>query len=281
MRYWITILSVLYGVHLLSAQGLVESSASLNYSSPLEKDLIESYLEGQPSGILQYLFAAGNKNGVDNFHNFEGQLDGFIDKLLRTKDRFNDRQFLSHLFYKTHKQFLRNYSQYASFDELTGKGNYDCLTGTALYAWILDQIGIDYTVIETNYHIYVIAETSTGRFLMESTDPLNGFVWDQNEIALRLMQDGTRASADSESYYHYSFSIHSKVSLFEMVGLLYYNQAVRAYNDTDLSEALVNYNKAGVFYQSTRMEEFKVIMDNAIQMQSRVLGVLNEDTFGK
>src|SRR6187455_1654352 len=85
----------------------------------------------------------------------------------------NKTAFIDYLFDKTRNRFLRNYAEYATFSETLTRGKYNCLTGTALYALLLNHFNIPYQVIETNYHIFLVAETENGRVLLEATDSEN------------------------------------------------------------------------------------------------------------
>lgn len=192
------------------------------------------------------------------------ELLNFVDKLAAKKDGFkNDKAFLNYLFTKTHQRFLRNYKEYSSFNELLDKGYYNCLTGTALYAILLDHFELPYRIIETNYHIFLMVETSAGEVLLETTDPATGFTDSKSEIEKRIhvyrRNEIQKANTDKR-YYRFSFDLYNDVSLDEMLGLLYYNQAIKAYNNHQWVNSIVYLEKASSRYQSPRLEEFSRII---------------------
>ena len=79
----------------------------------------------------------------------------FLGKLEnRRNSTKSDVDFLKVVFGKVHNKFLKHYEDYVSFNDLISRGGYNCLTGTAVYALVLDHFGFDYKVIETNYHIF-------------------------------------------------------------------------------------------------------------------------------
>lgn len=198
------------------------------------------------------------------------RIDKLVGKLANKKPSFRrDEDFARFLFNKTHQQLLKNYSEFSSLDDLMAKGEYNCLTGTVLYALLLDYFGYKYRIIETNYHIFLLAEFGEHQALFEATDPLHGFVSEDSEIKKRIeyYKNGQGTSQRSfepnknKTYHEFSFELYNTVTLGQIKGLLYYNEAVNAYNDHQLAFAIDCLDKAIAVYHSPRMEEFaKVIM---------------------
>src|ERR1041384_3391949 len=83
----------------------------------------------------------------------------YVQRLESKRSSFrDDHAFVHYLFYKTHQKMLRFYQSQASFDQLLNGGTYNCLTGTAVYAMLLSHFGLPYTIVETNYHIFILTE---------------------------------------------------------------------------------------------------------------------------
>jgi hypothetical protein len=188
----------------------------------------------------------------------------FVSRLEQKRSNFKHASdFLEHVFIKTHQKFLRNFSEYASFPEMLDKGSYNCLTGTALYALLLDHFDVRYQIIETNYHIFLLAQTDKGPILFETTDPANGFVTNAEEIEKRIAgyrQNSIQATASSKTYYRYNFELYNSVDLDQVLGLLHYNLAIVAFNSQDLNLSINHLGKAMDLYQSPRIEEFSRIV---------------------
>ena len=189
----------------------------------------------------------------------------FVERLDEKGEAKNTVRFCRTLFQKTRQEFLRNYTPYASFGETLSKGKYNCLTGTALYAMLLERFNIRYTIIETNYHIFLLADTDEGRALFEATDPLHGFVTNQDEIEKRIQQYKQNviqpaSAGGNKKYYEYNVSLYQQVSLDQMSGLLHYNLSIEAYNQQGFEEAIHHLDKALSFYSSPRITEFSAIL---------------------
>ena len=204
-----------------------------------------------------------NYSQVDGNARSSNEVSNFIKKLERKGIQKNSAQFLRFLFTKTHQHFLRQYVEYASFSETLDKGKYDCLTGTALYALLLDHFDIEYKIIETNYHIFLLVSTAEGKILMEATDPLNGFVEKPKDIDNRInlyRQNKIQEASIGKKYYRYNFNLFNQVNLDQIEGLLHYNLSIVAFNDQDLHASIQRLDRALNLYNSPRMVEFSNIL---------------------
>lgn len=190
--------------------------------------------------------------------------ENFLNRLSSKREQFkDDRQFLEFVFYRTHQLFLKRYSETGSFADVFARGTYNCLSGTILYSTILNHFDIPHDVIETNYHIFIIAHTSKGDVLLEATNGMNGFIQDEASIRahiVRYQNDTSDTEGGFESYYDFSFSTYKKVTEEELVGLLHFNYAVEAYNKRDLERAALQLEKVIGYYTSARIEEFATVM---------------------
>ena len=217
-----------------------------------------SYPEGK---LAYYVNLYGN---VGTPSNESADLSSFLKKLEQKQSSFkHTNDFLEFIFNKTHQKFLKNFSEYASFPEMLDNGNYNCLTGTALYALLLDHFDVPYKIIETNYHIFLLAQTDKGSVLFETTDPANGFVTNSDAIKERIAryrQNSIQTAASSKTYYRYNFDLYKEVNLDEVTGLLYYNLSIVAFNAKDINLAIDHLGKALELYQSPRIEEFSKII---------------------
>jgi len=206
-----------------------------------------------------------NKESANDIYNF-------VKKLERKKLDKSNSAFIRLLFAATRQKFLKHYKDYAGFDEMAVTGRYNCLTGTALYALLLDYFHIEHQIIETNYHIFLIASTEEGRILIEATDPANGFVDEPQEIDKRInlyKQNKVLETEASKKYYRYNFNLYQEVSLDQIEGLLQYNHAISAFNRQKLQSAIDHLDKALDLYNSPRIAEFSSILWLAV-MESKL-----------
>lgn len=197
-------------------------------------------------------------------------ISSFITKL--DEKRFNfkkEETFLRYLFTKAHQKFLKNYVDYCTFSALLEKGNYNCLTGTALYALVLDHFDMEYQIVETNYHIFLMIQTTDGRVLFEATDPINGFLDSPTEIEARIKRyREIRPVVANKICYQYKFNLCNTVSLEQLVGLMYYNLSVNAYNAKKLSASIDYLEQAINLYRTQRTDELSKIILLTLSVRS-------------
>jgi hypothetical protein len=198
--------------------------------------------------------------------------DAFLTKLERKRGLFStEKDFVRYVFAKTHKAYLKVYSTTAPFNDLFKTGSYNCLTGTVIYSVLLNHFGINHQVIETNYHIFILADTKEGRILLEATDPFNGFVSAPSEIENRVKTyraNLIHPANSKEHFYHFNFALFNPVSPGELRGLLLYNKAVEAYNHKNIKESVQFLTKASEHYTSPRIDEFSQILLLSLQQKT-------------
>ncbi|MGI9541743.1 MAG: hypothetical protein ACR2MX_00710 [Cyclobacteriaceae bacterium] len=169
------------------------------------------------------------------------QLTAFIDKLRIRSTKYKDQsQFLRYLFYKVHQKYLSHYRPQSSFTDLLATKEYDCLTGTALYAMILDALDVDHKIVETEFHIFLLVQGKESEILFETTDPLSGFIRDARQVKETITRFSQPTAQNEEAYYQFSFNIYNHIDLRQLAGLHYYNQAVSFYNQQKMELALIN-----------------------------------------
>lgn len=228
-------------------------------------NLLKSYL-GESNGQQQTLV--------------KDQIAKLVTKL-NAKPRKSDRQFLMGVFNLTHRQFLKEYRQYSSFNNIFERGQYDCVTATALYSLLLTELGYEHQIVETKYHIFILVKSEDGEFLMESTDPISGFEYQQERIKTRISQYLTDDNDLVEGQLNRSEKVaaYQNVTPSQLTGLLYYNQCVKYFNDNQLQLANHLLLKAKLFYDSPRMDELENILQN--QMAISEVKISSSDLGGQ
>jgi hypothetical protein len=209
---------------------------------------------GQESSVLPTLVATSSPQDALLA---ESRIDDFILDLKSNKPT-SDMALLRKVFRRTQKVFLHQYASYADFSDIFNSGRYDCLTATSLFSVVLSRLDVGYAIIETNYHIFLLVKTSRGEVLLETTDRFNGFVKNEKEISHRIgtYRQGVTAGINNQNIYRYRCDLYREVNPGQLPGLLYYNQAVKAYNAGRLEECGELLTKAKSVYDTPRISEF-------------------------
>jgi len=176
----------------------------------------------------------------------------------------SDESFLRYAFRESHKTFLKNYKAYSQFPEIFDSGNYDCLSATSFFSVVLDAFSFDYKIIETNYHIFLVVETDQKLVLLEPTDKTYGFISDDRIVKERLhaYRENNLVTRPDSQKHHYQFDldIYQRVMPDQLTGLLYFNQAVIAFNNKDYSDCAQKIKRAIRIYNNPRIAELIVIL---------------------
>lgn len=230
-----------------------------------------TYAPSTATPTLSHYIADFSNIGEETTSAFD--ISDFVEKLTARELPGNSIKFCRTIFNRTRQQFLRRYTPYASFGETVRNGKYNCLTGTALYALLLDHFGIQYNIIETNYHIFLLAYPQEGTVLFEATDPTDGFITDSKQIEQRvkLYRQNTMSDspANGKKYYSFAAELYQPVQLSELRGLLHYNISTHAYNNHDFASAIRHLDEALELYNSPRIAEFSNVLLRAI-LQSKL-----------
>lgn len=241
----------------------------LQFNNSEEKQLFEAYAKGEKLSLAHFYLASDNGSTVEHPQELLSAWTKFSNKLSKRKKDRNSERVLEQAFYKTHRRFLKEYRNHSSLQKLFKSGTYDCLSGTSLYVLLLEEMGYNYEIRETDYHIYLLVnsgeENSNEQFLLESTDAVSGFVSGAEEILKRrklmmTVPEGDQSlaqgisSADQE--YQFSNKVNNSVNAYELAGLHYYNQGINSYNNHLYLESIRSLQKALFLYKSPRIEEF-------------------------
>ena len=192
----------------------------------------------------------------------------YINKISNFTKSLNKRnrseiKLAKSFFNKAHRNFLRSYHAYATVNDVFEKGNYDCLSGTYFLSIGLTNLGIKHRIIETNYHIFLIAETDQGDVLMESTDRYQGFIIDKEKIEERIANYRTNRTNNSQLYLSH-IKIYHEILPVQLSGLLYFNLAVESFHKNDFIASCEYLQNAWKIYDNPRIEEFKPILARSI-----------------
>lgn len=187
------------------------------------------------------------------------ELNYFVQQLdHRLKKSASVKQFLRYLFYRVHRSHLKQYQSYATLNELLTDGKYDCVSGTALYALLLEALRIDFSIQETTYHVYLVVPLGDDVAILESTDPTSGLVIGSDNVAQRLAQYRN----EEVNPPLYAAPIQARVGMSELLGLTHFNAAVNYYNQQQLEPARQHLQRAIRLYPADRMYALQTLIES-------------------
>jgi len=187
------------------------------------------------------------------------------------------------LFHMVQDSFLGVYQEAASMNELFTDSIFSCVTGSALMAFYLQLNNFECEIEEMPEHVFLTTEFRNKTYLLESTDPKFGFLKD-NKVNRNYYGpdslDNNHIFKLISSYSHLNkggILIRNEITLYELAGLNYYNDAVQAVNNNNLAVAAKALEKALYLYPSKRITEMykycliQLIDDKSIDFDRRSL----------
>lgn len=183
----------------------------------------------------------------------------------KRKDKMDKEEFIRLVYSKVQEVFLLHYKQYAGFSEIFTDYTYDCVTATALYVSFFSDLNIDFEIWETNYHSYLKLETGQEVVLLESTDPIEGI---KKGADLELLEIEYLNDNQQGYLFENGINIYKKTTPEELTGLLYFNQAVRSFNEKNYLRSFQYILDADMYYPSERIDLLKDIIEDTVLLAS-------------
>lgn len=182
--------------------------------------------------------------------------------------------FLDYLFYKTHQSLLKKYSKHTDFESMIKSGNYDCVSGSIAYSLLLSHYNIEHSIIETDYHVFIVARVNGKDYIFESTDPISGFIKDEDAVIHHIakfkpvptqLNIQNTIEIGAENYQNSAENtIYKEISIEQLIGLQYYNQGIYAINNRDFNLAKMKVSQALSLYPSERI---KSVLDLIVNLE--------------
>ncbi|WP_338759748.1 hypothetical protein WAF17_12240 [Bernardetia sp. ABR2-2B] len=192
----------------------------------------------------------------------------------------NESKTLRRLFFAVQETFLKEYSLYSSFFQTIDSGKYDCLTGSILYAVLLEEIkqkgNFDYTyqLVQTPTHVFIkIKLSDENEMIFESTSLDNGFIATPKGINFYLNQQAKKAKEETQNgsiVLLDNQSLNNLVTLETASALLYFNQGVLFFNQRkfgkslDMAKKALFFDKRDAFYDLASISSQELRKNNLI-----------------
>lgn len=240
-----------------AAQDTIALPAIPDFDSSLEKEL---WLQGLKYEDELALFQALHPTSELSSEKWEAFLSKMDSKFQRKGKSIG---FIRYAFQNAHKQLFKKYKQHSTFNEMLAEGNFDCVSGTAVLGMILDRYDFDFEIIETDYHVFSLVNFEKGPIILESTLPVGGMITSPTEVQnyLNAYQPEKNAQRNNlnqtiagQAVDYTDNSTFRVVSLKELAGLQYYNDAIVHFNKQAYGKAVDQLSKAYLLYPSDRID---------------------------
>ena len=165
-----------------------------------------------------------------------------------------------------HNECFSIYKAEASFEDIGIDKSYNCVTASALYSLVLDELKWDYEIRETEDHVFIVVDPKGESIYLESTNPVTGIIQYKEQFKAsyvdylkenKIIEETSIKEKGIDGVFNeYFFELGKVISGRELAGIQYYNQGIFLVQEEKLKEAYISFNKARVLYPSSRSIDF-------------------------
>lgn len=239
------------------------SLEDISFNSEFEKKAFSNHLKEGKNNYLALFMAVDPSINQSNYEQFASQLKAHVDQFgLAKLNKKNNEKKIKAIYNATHDKLFKKYELKNAFSNIFSEGYYNCVSASALYGIIFEQLSIPYSIKEKPTHVYVIAYPDTERILVESTDPTGGFITFNDRYKQAFVEQMKKAKLISAAEFEnkptaqlfdeYYFT-DQEISMKELIGVQYTNDALYKIESNDLEKAFQQLEKAYLFYPSEKV----------------------------
>lgn len=251
---------------LLCAQSIfsqIASSGPETYQTSYEQEV----LLDENATHLERLMAMGAGASKERTLAVKADLDAFVQEIKSSNlMRASEVKLMKELHRKIHDRFLDHYKLVSPFNEIFETGQYNCVSATALFALVLEELNIPYNIQELPNHVYIMAYPETKAISVEMTALRDAYYLPARKDvsrAVRILLELELTTMDEINQqgelhvYNRVYNTNSVVDLKQLAGIQYFNEAITAANKNDFKAGFDAISKAELFYNVEKTRLFK------------------------
>ncbi|MEO9965156.1 MAG: hypothetical protein ABJF11_05185 [Reichenbachiella sp.] len=237
----------------------------LRFSSDFEATQFRKLLAGEEV-VFEALMAINLEARAQNvqldkqmFFNEIGQL-----KQISSATGSGELKYYKQIYDHVHERFFQKYELSHYFNEVFSNGTYNCVSGTAIYALIFEELDIAYSIKETPTHVYIVLESNGNQYLLETTDPTGKFNKFSKNFKSHFIRELEEAklissqevqSSNTEALFEKYYFTDINLTLTQLVGVQYWNDAVYKFRKEDYDGAIHALQKCYLLYPNDKVKE--------------------------
>lgn len=230
--------------------------SDLVYKNNEEKTAFEKTDLSNTENIIRLLLISHDKDNIYNDEKAIQQINDCVKNIRQDIISKSEIKKVKYIYDHVHKQFLKVYKLQNSFADIFSRGEYNCVSASALYAIIFTKLNIPFNVIEAPQHVYLVAYPQSLKILIETTSPEKGYYqFNDNFInqyikslysSKLISKEEFDNNTPNQLFDKYYFSSKG-LTLPEVVSLQYGNYAIYDMEQKKYSEAINEIKKAYFF----------------------------------
>lgn len=264
-RVFALLFFVVQSIQSLYSQDSLVRVQELQFVSNFEKEaFLDLMYKKNSSELLPLLLSTSSTASQETVQQINNKIKSITAKLLAEGllKKKNEKKIKA-IYADVHNTFLKKYEEDVRFADIFTSGNYNCVTASALYALVFEELSISYEVKEEPTHVYLLAYPNSENILVESTSPLKGFVvfderFKQSFVEAlknqKIIGNSEIANKSTDELFNSYYFKRDKLNLQQLVGIHYSNDAIFKRDKNDIKGAFQQMEKAYLLYQAPKTE---------------------------
>ncbi|WP_430815175.1 hypothetical protein [Carboxylicivirga sp. RSCT41] len=247
-----------------------QEKLSLNFNSSFEEAAFTNLSDSANVDYLHLLMAITPRSDELTQVNAQLQIDNFIKTLDPKKLQHPKHdKVIKYLFKSVHNNFFRRYDEKAFFSDIFIAGLYNCVSASALYALIFNELNIPYEIKELPTHVYLVVYPDAERIKVETTDPLRGYLNPDTRFKReyveflkdnKLISDFEYRSSTVDKLFGAHYYNATSVELEVLAAFQYYNEGIFLLQNSNNERALEYFKKSYQIHPDPRTKYFSVLL---------------------
>jgi hypothetical protein len=234
----------------------------LVFRNEIEKSCFLRFSElGKQADIIDLFLSHYGDAAAFSSSGAHSQIEESVKELKELTTEMSERKKVKFIYNYIHKRYFKVYKLNNSFSDIFAKGEYNCVSGSAMYAIVFRMMSIPFQIVEAPQHVFLFAYPQTDKIVIETTSPTNGYIRfsDQymqkylkylGESKLVSKEEIEKSSAD-EIFNKYYFSKQG-LTIQELAGIQYANYSYYYLEESNYEKALEEIKKAYYLFPGER-----------------------------
>lgn len=267
----------------ISVQSMAQDSLvyfnELKYHSTFEKEVFRDYFKNNKQNYLALLLATVPKVDRAQYTSYEKRYREQVEAI--NTDKLSKKRVekkIKSIYEEVHQRFLRKYEAQNSMNAIFTNGSYNCVSASALYSLVFEDLNIPYSIQEKPTHVYVLAYPKSERILVESTDPKGGFIplddkykraFVKQMVQSKIISSSEANTQSENDLFDQYFFTDQEITLKELVGIQYVNEGLYLLERDEKMKALNQMEKAYFFFNQEKLKVLLLAMNIEILTESK------------
>jgi tetratricopeptide (TPR) repeat protein len=240
---------------------------TIRFQSEIEKNALFQYLgDSSSTNFIRIMIltslTATNEDVTLNMK----KVEEFVAEMRTAHvEEMKEKKKIKFIYDKLHAKFFKQYQSLVFFSSIFKDGTYNCVTASALFAYVFDALHIPYVIMESTDHVFLVAYPQSFDIKVETTVPSQGSVSYNSTMQATyvnylksnkiISEDESKQKSVSEIFNSYFFHVNI-INEKKLAGLHFYNNGIEKIAAGNFTGAFSQFEKAYSLYPSKRLTFF-------------------------